>query len=63
MIYDFGFQRITLPTVLKIKCVGKGEQEQKWEIQLVGYYNNLTRDDDNSDQTCEKWLDFEYFEG
>ena len=60
---DLGFKRITLATALKIKYVREGEQEQKWEVQLGGYYSNPTRDDDNSDQTCEKWLDSEYFEG
>ena len=48
---------------MRIKCVGKGEQEQKLESQLGGYYNNPARDDANSDQTCEKWLDSAYFEG
>ena len=48
---------------MKIKYVREGEQEQKWEVQLGGYYSNPARDDDNSDQTCEKWLDSEYFEG
>lgn len=60
---DLGFKRITLVTVLRIKFVGKGEQEQKLESHLGGYYNNPTRDDANSDQTWEKWLDPAYFEG